>query len=153
MKAIWGVLVAVVAGLGLLFFYNSVLREPSLPEGALFLALVEAAEQEQEDLGPVFARFVPPDAPLTERIEPLAANGFSCALRPAYVEGSTILTCLRPLAGRGFCKGFNYFSYQTATGEIIETVGTSFEARGRANMFGQCENNRSAFLHPTGEDG
>lgn len=141
-KAMAGGVLILAAGLvgGAAVFY-----EQPLAKGELFEALVQASEGGEDNLTEVFAPFVAADAPLDDRVAPLLANGFRCDLRPANVEGSTMLVCRRPLEGSRYCQGFFYFSYETASGEIIETLGSAYDARGRANSFGLCDNNREAF--------
>lgn len=146
-KAMAGGVLILAAGLvGGAAFYGSVFYEQPLAKGELFEALVQASEGGEDNLTEVFAPFVAADAPLDDRVAPLLANGFRCDLRPANVEGSTMLVCRRPLEGSRYCQGFFYFSYETASGEIIETLGSAYDARGRANSFGLCDNNREAFL-------
>ncbi|RDE07642.1 hypothetical protein DVH29_15620 [Pelagibacterium lacus] len=147
---IGSVLIAAAGLVGAAVLYGSVFHEVPLAKGALFEALVEASEGGEDNLTEVFAPFVAADDPLEDRVPPLLANGFRCDMRPASVEDSTMLVCRRPLEGTRYCQGFFYFAYQTASGEIIETLGSTYDARRRANAWGQCDNNREAFFELSG---
>lgn len=130
-----------LAGAGV---YGFVLREEPLATGELVEALLQ--ESEENKLTDVFARFVPVEATLDQQIPVLVANGFRCGINPAYVEGSSYLSCDRPIEGSGFCSGFRYFSYQTRTGEIIETLGSAFNRERDRNVVGRCEDLRQHFF-------
>lgn len=131
--------VLVLGGLGYWYF----LHEEQRLTGPLTEALLEVREpgERRQELDAVFARFVPEDAPLAERVPTLAANGFECSLRPANVAGSTILTCIRPTEGSRNCEGFLYYGYETAAGEIIETMGTTFFVSEARRVLGRCDAN------------
>lgn len=141
-------LVAIIAGVVTASYLALAPREEPLPSGPLTQALLayEGDETRRADLDSIFARFVSPTAPLKDRVPTLIANGFRCSLAAANVDGSTILSCTRPTEGTGYCRGFIYYAYETATGEILETRGTNFEADRNADRSGQCDNNRSSFL-------
>jgi hypothetical protein len=62
------------------------------------------------------------------------------------VEGSSYLTCDRPIEGTGYCRGFQFYSYQPEAGEIIEVLGSAFDGERHWNMLGQCENFRQSFF-------
>lgn len=62
----------------------------------------------------------PLEAGFDQQAAVLIANGFRCGIHPANVEGSSYLTCDRPIEGTGYCRGFQFYSYQTEAGEIIE---------------------------------
>ncbi len=136
-------IVAAVALAGAVF-YGFVLREESLARGALVEALLEEADENK--LTAVFARFVPLEAGFGQQAAVLIANGFRCAIRPANVAGSSYLTCDRPIEGTGYCRGFQFYSYQTEAGEIIEVLGSAFDGERHRNMLGRCENFRQSFF-------
>lgn len=145
-------MVAVAAvGLAGAALYGFVLREEPLARGDLVEALLQ--EPDEARLTEVYARFVPVDTSLDRQAPILLANGFRCSIRPAEVEGSTYLTCDRPLEGTGYCSGFQYFSYQTRAGEIIDVLGSAFETRRNRNIFGRCEENRRKFFELAAESG
>lgn len=139
------IMVAVAAaGLAGAGVYGFVLREEPLATGELVEALLQ--EPEENKLTEVFARFVPVEAGLDQQANVLMANGFRCGIRPSNVEGSRYLTCDRPIEGTGYCRGFQFFSYQTKAGDIIEVLGSDFDGKRHRNMLGQCENFRQNFF-------
>ncbi|WP_108397510.1 hypothetical protein [Devosia submarina] len=145
--------IVAVAGVGLVGagFYGLVLHEEPLATGELVEALLEEANENK--LTEVFARFVPIEAGFEQQAAVLNANGFRCGVRPAYVEGNTYLSCDRPVEGTGYCRGFRYYSYQTRTGEIIETLGSAFDRRRDRNLLGRCEEIRQHFYALANEIG
>jgi hypothetical protein len=132
--------VVALAGVGL---YSLLLREEPLPRGDLIDALLE--ETENNRLTEVFARFVPAEAGFEEQAAVLLANGFRCGVVPASVEGSRYLTCDRPIEGTGYCQGFRYYSYQSATNEVIETLGSAFDGNRNRNFLGRCDDARQNY--------
>lgn len=124
--------------------YGLALREEPLARGELVSAI--QAQPDDDRLTEVFARFVPAGAGLSDQASVLYENGFRCAVQPATVEGARYLTCDRPLEGTGYCQGFRYYAYQTATGEIIDVLGSAYNARRDQNFFGRCEEARQHFF-------
>lgn len=126
------------------------IREPAIAAGPLSDALVAARDPQERNqiFDEVFARFVPPDAPLEERIPVLLANGFACDLSESdLVAGNHILFCARPVPDTAFCEGFTYYAYEAADGRIVETQGVGYETgNGRKNLFGICGDNRRRYL-------
>lgn len=141
-KAIVGIIAAAGIGAGGLFAASMV--ELPIAEGELSTALLSSS-QDEAALTAVFARFLASEPRLEDRQAVLERNGFRCRIKSAQVEGSRYLTCLRPMEGTGYCKGINYYSYETAEGEIIETLGSSFDATGKKNFLGQCTTARQEY--------
>jgi len=149
----WVVALVALAGIGLaaVAVYGLVLREEPLARSQLVEALLQAPDENR--LTDVFARFVPVKASLDEQVPALVASGFRCGINPANVDGSTYLTCDRPIEGTGYCRGFRYYSYQTATGEIIDVLGSAFDRTRDRNVLGRCEDLRQHFFALTNEVG
>jgi hypothetical protein len=138
--------IRIVAAIGLAgaALYGLVFHEESLARGDLVEALLE--EPDEDRLTAVFARFVPVDASLDQQLPLLLAEGFRCGIAPGGFEGSSYLTCDRPVEGSGYCRGFRYYSYQTGRGEIIETLGSAFDRGRDRNILGHCEGLRQHFF-------
>ncbi len=81
---------------------------------------------------------IPRQTKLDARMAVLQRNGFDCAIRPARVAGSQELSCRRPIEGQHYCQRINYFAYQTAAGEIIESLAALYEVNNRDKLFGRC---------------
>src|SRR5690606_11993296 len=94
-------LAVVLLGLGAFAIHRAFVYEEPMLSGPLTADLLAAREPEtrRQDLGAVFAQFIPEDAALAAREPVLVANGFNCFLRPANVEGNTMLSCVRPVEG------------------------------------------------------
>lgn len=138
------ILVALVAaGLAGGAYFGLIAREAPLASGELVEALLRETDEHRQT--EVFARFVPVAAPLEQQVPVLLDNGFRCGIEPAYVEGNSQLSCDRPIEGTGYCRGFRYFSYQTRTGEIIETLGSAYDRQGDRNWLGRCEGLRQHY--------
>lgn len=142
-KTVLTIVAVVAVGLAGVGFYGLVLREEPLATGELVEALLEEANENK--LTEVFARFVPVAAGFDQQAAVLIANGFRCGINPANVEGSSYLSCDRPVEGTGYCRGFRYYSYQTRAGEIIETLGSAFDRERDRNLLGRCEELRQHF--------
>ena len=138
--------IGIVAAIGLASagLYGFAGGEEPLARGELVEALLEEADESK--LTEVFARFVPVEAGFDQQAGVLIANGFRCGIRSANVEGSSYLTCDRPIEGTGYCRGFQFYSYQTEAGEIIEVLGSAFDGERHRNMLGRCENFRQNFF-------
>lgn len=89
-------------------------------------------------LDDVIDAHIDPAALLVERRATLEANGFDCVIRPALVAGSEIISCRRPIEGRHYCDRINYYAYQTAAGEIIESLASTFRVADSDKIFGRC---------------
>jgi hypothetical protein len=125
------------------------LREQNLARGELYEALV-ASPEDANALTAVFARFVPTEADLEEQAPVLEANGFRCDIVPASVAGSRYLTCVRPIEGSGFCRGLQFYSYQSGAGDIIEVLGSAYNSERDRGFLGSCDDSRQRF-YATGE--
>lgn len=143
-KTVLTIVAAAAVGLFGAGFYGLVLREEPVATGELVEALLEEADENK--LTEVFAGYVPIEAGLEQQAAVLIANGFRCGVRPSNVEGSRYLTCDRPNEGTGYCRGFQFFSYQTKAGEIIEVLGSAFDGERHRNILGRCENFRQNFF-------
>lgn len=116
-------LLAVLIGLGLWLW----LRPPPLASGPLVAALAadpRSAEPSSE-LTSTFDRFLPHDIPLERKRDILAANGFTCALRPAMVERNRELSCERDAGSDLFCQRvWRYFQYDAVVlGRLDRPLG------------------------------
>ncbi len=136
--------IVAAAGLAGAGFYGFVWGEEPLARGELVEALLQEADESK--LTEVFARFVPVEAGFDRQAAVLIANGFRCGIRPANVEGSSYLTCDRPIEGTGYCRGFQFYSYRTDAGGIIDVLGSAFDGERHRNILGRCENFRQSFF-------
>ncbi len=143
-KTMVTIAVVVVAGLGGAGLFLST-REDPVATGELSEALLTAPSDASE-LTAVFSRYLPADMPLAAREALLDENGFECSVEEANVEGSRYLRCLRPTQSTGYCRGINYYAYETVDGRIIETLGSPYDASGERNLLGQCGSPRQEYL-------
>ena len=104
------------------------------------LARVDPDEGEQ-NLDEVANAFFGDQAPIAERRAILETNGFDCVISPANVAGSEILSCRRPIEGRHYCDRFNIYVYQTAAGEIVESLVSTYRVSQQDKILGRCPYN------------
>lgn len=120
--------------------YRYWLHEEPRAMGPLARALIERfdPDQNQQPLDDVIDAHIDPQAPIAERMAVLEENGFDCALRPAQVAGNEILSCRRPIEGQRYCDRIHYYAYQTAAGEIAESVASTYRVSEQDRSFGRC---------------
>jgi hypothetical protein len=135
--------IVAVLGLGGAGLYLGT-RESSAAVGELSEALLRVPS-DATALTAVFSQYLPADMALSERQALLDKNGFRCSVEAANVEGSRYLRCLRPTQNSGYCQGINYYAYETADGEIIETLGSPYDANRERNLLGQCDGPRQEY--------
>lgn len=129
------VLFAALAGGFFYWFY-----EGPRATGPLSQALLERFDptERREVVNDVFAAHMNVGAPIVEQRAILESNGFDCIIGPSRAPGSQMLSCRRPVEGRRYCDQVNYFAYETAAGEIIESLGSTFRVRNQDRVLGRC---------------
>lgn len=142
-KTIVPMAIVMVAGLGGTGLYL-ITREDPVAIGELSEALLTASLDASE-LTAVFSQYLPADMALSDRQVLLDQNGFRCSVQAANVEGSSYLRCLRPTQDTGYCQGINYYAYETVDGEIIETLGSSYDVSRDRNLLGRCDGPRQEY--------
>ena len=126
-------------------------REDLVATGRLSEALLRASPDASE-LTAVFSQYLPADMALSNRQALLDENGFACSVESAEVEGSRYLRCLRPTQSTGYCQGINYYAYESASGEIIETLGSPYDASRERNLLGRCDGPRQEYQTGQGSE-
>ena len=121
---------------GYLYWFH---EEPR-SSGALTEALLAHVDpnEPRQILDEVAASHFAAEAPITERQAILEENGFDCVIRPANIEGNEILSCRRPIEGTRYCNGFNFYAYQSAAGEIIESLMSAYRVPDQDKAWGRC---------------
>lgn len=143
-KTTMTIAIVVAAALGGTCLYLSIREHPVATE-ELSQALL-ATPSDASALTAVFSQFLTADMDLSDRQATLAENGFRCSIETANVEGSRYLRCLRPTQNTGYCQGINYYAYETLDGEILESLGSAYDASGERNVLGQCNGPRDEYL-------
>lgn len=134
------------------WFYATEVYEPPLASGPLTEALMGSGTQEERTayFDEVYARFIPPDSPLEDRIPTLLANGFRCDLHvPSKTRES--LVCVRPIEGTGYCKGFRYYAFRNVypdlgNAEYRDTAGSTYDDDSGEKWLGRCKAKRESFF-------
>lgn len=136
--------IVVATALGGTGLYLSTREHPVATE-ELSEALL-ATPSDASALTAIFSRVLTSDMDLRDRQATLEENGFRCSIEAANVEGSRYLRCLRPTRNTSYCQGIKYYAYETLDGEIIETLGSAYDASGDRNVLGQCTGPRDEYL-------
>ena len=131
--------VTVVAIAG--YFYW--LHEEPRATGPLADALLARFDPNEDGqiLDAVANDFFGDQAPIADRRVILETSGFDCIIRPANVAGNEILSCRRPIEGRHYCDRFNFYAYQTAAGEVVESLVSTYRVAQRDRILGRCPYN------------
>lgn len=95
-------------------------------------------EDRRQVFNDIVAAHVDIAAPVTEQLSTFENNGFDCAISPVPETGAKMLNCRRPVDGRRYCDLFRYLAYETADGEIIESLAHSFTIPSRERTLGHC---------------
>nr|WP_314261630.1 hypothetical protein [uncultured Devosia sp.] len=129
------------------FFYW--FYEAPRASGPLSQALLERFDpsEGQQVVNDVLAAHMDVGAPVDEQRTTLESNGFDCATSLVHETGAQLLTCRRPIEGRRYCDSVRYVAYETAVGDIIQSLGATTRVSNRDRMLGRC-----SYTPPSPED-
>ena len=133
--ALMAVATAMIA-VGYLYWH----REEARATGPLAEALLAHFDPNEDEqiLDDVANDFFGRQTSIADRRAILETEGFDCVIRPANIAGNEILSCQRPIEGRLYCDRFNFYAYQTAEGEVIESLMSTHRMAQQDRILGRC---------------